>query len=665
MWCKQCNIETNADICPVCGGTTVEDLPVEVYWCDSCKIPIINTIIQADKGCCPVCGGKTEYLSADLRPVFPEERLLVELLLEKEPNSLVNESLWASNNRYYINGKSIAMPNSKYECANINSIIEKLHSFSAANSYDGFNKYITGTSAEKRPQFMKMVEDARQKKFNMIITREVSRFARNTVDTLQYTRLLKEYGVEVFFLNDNIKTFDGDGELRLTIMATLAQDESRKTSIRVKAGQETSMQNGVFYGNGNILGYDRVGKEMVINPEQAKTVRMIYDMYLSGMGVTTIQYELEKAGRLTALGKEQWFASYISKMLRNSFYCGIITYHKEYTPDFLKQKKIKNYGDLEYVQVQGTHEPIVTVEEYEQVQKLMDAKSVVLKNHNKGKRKTGRMQHTTVYGRLMICQCGNKFNLRFHSRDGRTDGVDYQCYTSVNRGSVAKRLNKGISIEHSCESPYIQGWKLEMMAEQVFDRYIENADKVMDLSYAMLEKHIADQEELPDNTDVIRRKQGEIEKLMNKRTNLIEMRAEGDIDKEMFRSKKQEIEDRVAKLTEEIKGLQPEKEQTSNEDYSVKLLELRERLKEYTGFDYSVIPESIVEAFIERIWVSKDEFRWYLRTGNNADGEFDPDDHIKIGAFTLTIDDAKKYIYSFSTRRRVYKWADLNVSVWI
>ena len=183
--------------------------------------------------------------------------------------------------------------------------------------------------------------------------------------------------------------------------------------------------------------------------------------------------------------------------------------------------------------------------------------------------------------------------------------------------------------------------------------------------FAMLEKHIADQEELPDNTDVIRRKQGEIEKLMNKRTNLIEMRAEGDIDKEMFRSKKQEIEDRVAKLTEEIKGLQPEKEQTSNEDYSVKLLELRERLKEYTGFDYSVIPESIVEAFIERILVSKDEFRWYLRTGNNADSEFDPDDHIKIGAFTLTIDDAKKYIYSFSTRRRVYKWSDLKVSVWI
>lgn len=95
------------------------------------------------------------------------------------------------------------------------------------------------------------------------------------------------------------------------------------------------------------------------------------------------------------------------------------------------------------------------------------------------------------------------------------------------------------------------------------------------------------------------------------------------------------------------------------------VLELRERLKEYTGFAYSVIPESIVEAFIERIWVSKDEFRWYLRTGKKSDGAFDPDDHIKIGSFTLSIDDAKKYLYSFSTLRRVYKWADLNVSVWV
>ena len=140
---------------------------------------------------------------------------------------------------------------------------------------------ITGTSAYKRAQFMRMIAAAKRREFDMIITREVSRFARNTVDTLQYTRDLKRWNVEVFFINDNIKTFDGDGELRLTIMATLAQDESRKTSVRVKAGQQTSMNNGVYYGNGNILGYDRretiteENKKKVdfnINPEQAKTV---------------------------------------------------------------------------------------------------------------------------------------------------------------------------------------------------------------------------------------------------------------------------------------------------------------------------------------------------------------------------------------------------------
>ena len=162
MWCKQCNIETNADICPVCGEATVEDLPVEIYWCDTCKTPIINTVIQADKGICPLCGGKTKYLSADLRPVFPEERLLVELLLKKKPNSLVNESVWASNNRYYINGKPVTMSNSIYEHANTDIIIENLHSFSAANSYEAFNKYIQLFSLANRSRLEYLKDEAFQ-----------------------------------------------------------------------------------------------------------------------------------------------------------------------------------------------------------------------------------------------------------------------------------------------------------------------------------------------------------------------------------------------------------------------------------------------------------------------------------------------------------------------
>lgn len=147
---------------------------------------------------------------------------------------------------------------------------------------------ITGTQAKKRPAFLKMLQDAKQKKFDLIVTREVCLFARNTVDTLVVTRELKEYGIEVYFVEDNIWTMDGDGELRLTIMATLAQEESRKISERVRAGQKISRDKGVLYGSGNILGYDRDKAKgtYVINEEQAETVRMIYDMYSSGKGIS-------------------------------------------------------------------------------------------------------------------------------------------------------------------------------------------------------------------------------------------------------------------------------------------------------------------------------------------------------------------------------------------
>ncbi len=416
---------------------------------------------------------------------------------------------------------------------------------------------VTGTSAEKRPEFMRMVEDAKFRKFDLILTREVSRFARNTVDTLQYTRNLRRMGVEVFFINDNIKTFDGDGELRLSLMATIAQDESRKISVRVKDGQQVSMEKGVLYGNGNILGYDRVGKDLVINPEQAKTVRMIYDMYLSGLGVTKIQYELEKAGRLTATGKTKWFASYISHMLKNSFYCGIVTYHKEYTPDFLVQRKIKNNGELELTVVRGTHTPIVTEEEYNRVQEIMAARSRNITRPDNSTRKVGLKPHTTVWGNLLVCQCGKRFNQHFHNRADRNKGVDYQCYSAVNQGSYEERARRGLDTEDTCDSPFLPGWKLDLMAKYVFGDYIENAAKVMELSYFMLSQHITDKEERTDNSSLIQEKQKQIDKLNQKRLNLLEMREDGDIDKEYFRAHKQIIDAEIQKLTDETRRLQP------------------------------------------------------------------------------------------------------------
>ena len=189
------------------------------------------------------------------------------------------------------------------------------------------------------------------------------------------TRKLKKIGVEVYFTEDNIWTFnDEDGELKLTIMAILAQDESKKTSQRVKAGQKISFLNGVFYGTGNILGYDRVGSDMIINEEQAKTVRIIYDMFLKGKGSTDIKAYLELNDIPTATGLKKWSASSIVRVLRNPFYAGTIIYRKSYIPDYLEQKPKKNRGEVEQITVEGKHQPIITKDEFKKVQEMLERK---------------------------------------------------------------------------------------------------------------------------------------------------------------------------------------------------------------------------------------------------------------------------------------------------
>ena len=140
MWCKNCNVETNEDICPICGSETVEDIPVEVYWCDSCKIPLIHLSTAVDKGICPVCGRKTRYLSSDLRPVFPEERLLLALLLAKAPDEYMSRSVWSANSRYYINGKALSIPAKVFADADTDAIAIDLQNYANLIDYSYFDE---------------------------------------------------------------------------------------------------------------------------------------------------------------------------------------------------------------------------------------------------------------------------------------------------------------------------------------------------------------------------------------------------------------------------------------------------------------------------------------------------------------------------------------------
>lgn len=494
---------------------------------------------------------------------------------------------------------------------------------------------ITGTSAKKRPQFMQMINDANNHAFDLILTREVSRFARNTIDTLKYTRKLKAIGVEVFFINDNISTTDGDGELRLTIMATLAQEESRKTSIRVKSGQQTSMDKGVYYGNGNILGYDRVesivdGKKQVdykINQEQAKTVRMIYDMYLDGIGLRGIKFQLEQAGRKTASGKTNWHESNISKILKNSFYCGIMTYHKEWTPDYLEQRKERNFGAVELTTAKGTHEPIIAQNEYELVQKIMQNRQKELPNCKPGeKRVRGEKPAIDVWTKLLECECGHRFNRKVWHRTEKEIQYGYQCYSSIRTGTIQTRKNKGLDVEGVCSVPMIPGWKLQLMAKLIFNKYLKDTVEVIALAETILMRHIDDPDEQNEkNAAIVEQLQDNKEKLINRLGGLVNMRADGEISRDEYLSKKAETEKQILEIDKQIEelsplkpiqNLTPEEEATHEDKIALLRYYLEASLKPSETED---IPDDVIMAFVRKIVVHPDGFDWYLRFDSDND----------------------------------------------
>lgn len=229
---------------------------------------------------------------------------------------------------------------------------------------------ITGTSTKRREGFKRMVADALAGKIDLIITKSVSRFARNTVDLLSTIRLLKEHGVEVFFERENIRTFDNRGELLLSIMASIAQEESRSISENCKWGQRRRFANGeVTVPFKRFLGYDR-GEDgcPVVNEEQAAVVRRIYDEFLSGATPYSIAKGLTEDGIPTPGGKETWSRNVVKSILTNEKYKGDALLQKVFTVDYLTKRKKKNNGEVTRYYVEGSHEPIIPPEVFDKVQ---------------------------------------------------------------------------------------------------------------------------------------------------------------------------------------------------------------------------------------------------------------------------------------------------------
>ena len=221
-----------------------------------------------------------------------------------------------------------------------------------------FDEGISGTQTKKRLGFNKMIDDAENGDIDLIITKEVSRFARNTVDTLSYTRRLKDSGIGVIFTLDNIDTRQSDGEFRLTIMASIAQEESRKTSERVKWGQKRQMEKGVVFGR-DLLGYTVKNGVLYINEEEVPVVRAIFHKYTNeGKGSHTIARELLEEG-MKPKRISLWSNTIILKVLRNEKYVGDLLQKKTYTPNYLTHSKKYNHGQEEMIYLKDHHEAII------------------------------------------------------------------------------------------------------------------------------------------------------------------------------------------------------------------------------------------------------------------------------------------------------------------
>lgn len=499
---------------------------------------------------------------------------------------------------------------------------------------------ITGTSVKKRKNFMRMLEDAEKGCFDLVITREVSRFARNTVDTLQETRKLKKLGVEVYFTEDNIWTFkDDDGELKLTLMATLAQNESKKTSQRVKAGQQISFENGVIYGTGNILGYDKVGKELVVNEEQAEVVRFIFKLFLEGKGSGIIKYECEKRGYLTSTGLKRWSASYINRLLQNPFYCGTIVYRKYFVPDFLEQKAKKNRGEVEQVIIEGTHEPLISKEDYQKVQEIIQSRRKIINN-----KLVGGAFPKNLWGRKLKCECGASVQKKkYHTLPNGDNTYCYQCYRQIRDGSTRVRERRGLNIDESCKVTIIQEWKLKLSANLIFGEIFKDKDEVVEQLYDLIDQFIVKE----DNEDIDNSKLEELEKQIDSESKsldkLLDLYLKGVIDEKKYLKKKEESETILRKFVKDKDGLL-EKRAAPKKDLEERVAEIKKKIADFSSYADNNVSDEIIDEYTSKIVLHVDYIDWYLSCMDELKKEMHTDESIPFAEIEITKKDVEKFM---------------------
>ena len=466
--------------------------------------------------------------------------------------------------------------------------------FSGAYIDDG----ISGIHAEKREEFQNMIRDAKLGRVDMIITKEISRFARNTLDSIQYTRELLSYGVCVWFQNDGINTIDEDSEFRLTIMAGVAQDELRKLSSRIKFGHARSIQNGVVLGN-RIYGYHKKDGKLTIVPEEAEMIRMIFREYAAGTMSTP---KLEK--KLWDMGYRNFKGGKINRdVIRNiiknpkykGYFCGgkvkiVDMFTKK--QEFLPESKWVTFKD------DGSRVPqIIDEETWEKANEYMKKRSEAIKSH-----RTSFKNGNLFTGKIFCANDGAPYWMKQHYVRGKED-VRWVCSYKIKNGA------------DSCSSHGIRESDLKKVVASLINESSCNIDEVIKEYLNILRKVINNK---PDTGIEKERLQNQIDAIKKKKEKILEYNLNGDIPDEEFISRNKGYTKQIIDLEMEISKLVPEDAELQIAEKQ--LSKITEELKSFKEVKEEDINRQIIDKLFDKIVVSlsadkQTMCKFYLSTG--------------------------------------------------
>ena len=478
---------------------------------------------------------------------------------------------------------------------------------------------------------------------------------------------MKAMGVDVLFINDGINTAADDGELRLSLMSSMAQDESRKISERVKAGQKISRERHILYGNGNILGFRRENGTYVPEPEQAETVRLIFQMYSSGeVGLQKIVAELYRLGRLDAGGHVSWDASKVSRVLHNATYKGCICYNKSHSDGYLTQKRIKNLDESSYIYVKGDFEPLVSEEMWERCQQILASRSARVIDENGKKHKYMRNTPKSVWTAKLRCSCGAGF-IQFKWRVNRDGTVihGFQCYRRTRRPSISYLQEHGLDLSISCQIKAISEWKLDLMAAKVFEHLTFDKGKTVKEVYRILNRCMAEEKTVRISRKAMLEKS--IAKQRERLDKYIDLCADGIITKQELMERRKGLDNQIADLQSQYESVEQEDERSGALDMKL----ISQKLDEWQRASKNDVDRELINSCVAQITpLTNEEFRWALdfqmsevRARNAA--AYTMDGFVEMAHFSISFEEAKAFKASRNQGIRKNEWQDLTVVVGI